>query len=151
MRVTPILIKGKKEETWEYLVNNKASTQKSIAQVHIGEQLAGIPWTETRTKKHIVNEVAQALYKVLVFTKSTDNPLQNGSMEGGLPSGQESQREILYALSMLAFQFKKIKSSHARGSHTGGIEYLKTSGSASLSTIQTQLKQYRRSEQAGTK
>ena len=76
LRVIPILIKDKKEETWEYLVNNKANAQKSIAQVHIGEQLAGIPWTETRTRQHIVNEVAQALYKVLVFTNPTANPLQ---------------------------------------------------------------------------
>jgi hypothetical protein len=76
IRVVPILTKGGQDETIEYLANTKASTPKSIAQVHIAELLAGVPWTETRVRQHVVSEVAQALYKVLVFPKPSDNPLQ---------------------------------------------------------------------------
>lgn len=76
LRVIPILVRDRKEEQMEYLTNSKTTTSKAIAQVHIAEQLAGIPWTETRAQQHVVNEVAQALYKVLVFPNPTSNPLQ---------------------------------------------------------------------------
>ena len=76
IRVIPILIKEGKEETSEYLVNTKAAMPNSIAQVHIAELLAGVPWTEARARQHVVNEVAQALYKILVFSNPSANPLQ---------------------------------------------------------------------------
>lgn len=76
LRVTPILIKEKKDEALEYLVSSKLKAPKYIAQVHIGELLAGVPWTEARVRQHVVNEVAQALYKVFVFTNPASNPLQ---------------------------------------------------------------------------
>lgn len=60
----------------DYLVNSKPNAPKHIAQVHIGELLADIPWTEARTRQHIVDEVAQALYRVFVFTNPAANPLQ---------------------------------------------------------------------------
>lgn len=60
----------------EYLVDLKTNQPQPIAQVHIAEQLAGVPWTETRVRQHIVSEVAQALYKVFVFTNPSLNPLQ---------------------------------------------------------------------------
>ena len=60
----------------EYLVNSKPAAPKYIAQVHIAELLAGVPWTEARVRQHIVNEVAQTLYKVLVFPNPAANPLQ---------------------------------------------------------------------------
>jgi hypothetical protein len=60
----------------EYLVDLKANPPQPIVQVHIAELLAGIPWTEARVKQHIVNEVAQALYKAFVFTSPSANPLQ---------------------------------------------------------------------------
>ena len=76
LRVIPILIKDTKEEGMEYLVNNKPNAPKHITQVNIGELLAGLPWTETRTRHHVVDEVAQALYKVFVFPNPASNPLQ---------------------------------------------------------------------------
>lgn len=76
LRVLPLLIKTKKDETLEFLGNTKAAAVKPFAQVHIAELLAGVPWTETRVRQHVVNEVAQALYKALVFTNPAQNPLQ---------------------------------------------------------------------------
>ena len=76
LRVIPVLIRDKKGESMEYLVNSKAAAPKFIAQVHIAELLAGIPWTEMRVRQHVVNEVAQALYKILVFPNPAANPLQ---------------------------------------------------------------------------
>lgn len=76
LRVIPVLIKDKKGDHMEYLVNSKPTAPKYIAQVHIAELLAGVPWTEARVRQHVVNEVAQALYKVLVFTNPAANPLQ---------------------------------------------------------------------------
>jgi hypothetical protein len=76
LRVIPLLFKEGKEEAMDYLINTKVAASKSIAQVHIAELLAGVPWTETRARQHVVSEVAQALYKVLVFTNPSLNPLQ---------------------------------------------------------------------------
>ena len=76
IRVFPILTKEGKEETMDYLVNTKPAAPKSIMQVNIAELLAGVPWTEARVRQHVVNEVAQALYKVFVFAKPSFNPLQ---------------------------------------------------------------------------
>lgn len=76
LRVIPILIKERREKTMEYLVNTKATSTKTIAQLHIAELLAGVPWTEPRVRQHVVNEVAQSLCKVLVFTNPSSNPLQ---------------------------------------------------------------------------
>ena len=76
LRAIPILLRDRKDETMEFLMRTKQVASRSIALIHIAEQLAGIPWTETRARQHIVNEVAQALYKVLVFTNPSSNPLQ---------------------------------------------------------------------------
>lgn len=76
IRVIPILIKEGKDGTTDYLVNLKTAAPRSIAQVHIAELLAGVSWTEARVRQHVVNEVAQTLYKVLVFTNPSSNPLQ---------------------------------------------------------------------------
>ena len=76
LQVIPFFITDHNRETAEYLVDNKTSPHQPIAHVHIAELLAGIPWTEARTKQHVVNEVAQALHKVLIFTNKAPNPLQ---------------------------------------------------------------------------
>lgn len=60
----------------DYLVNAKTEGNKAIIQVHIAEQLAGVPWTEARARQHVMNEVVQALYKVFVFTNPSANSLQ---------------------------------------------------------------------------
>lgn len=57
-------------------MDNKSVPYQSITQVHIAELLAGIPWTETRTKQHVVSEVAQALFKILVYTHKSASPIQ---------------------------------------------------------------------------
>lgn len=44
--------------------------------MHVAELLAGIPWTESRVRHHVVNEVAQTLHKVLVFTNPFAQPSQ---------------------------------------------------------------------------
>lgn len=75
LQVIPFLIKTQRESV-EYLVDNKTLSYKPITQVHIGEVLAGIPWTEHRVKQHVVNEVAQALHKIFVFNNKVPNPLQ---------------------------------------------------------------------------
>ena len=59
LRVIPILIK-EKEGTIDYLVNTKVTIPKPFVQVHIAELLAGVPWTETKVRQHVVNETAQA-------------------------------------------------------------------------------------------
>ena len=76
LQVIPFLLKDNPKETVEYLVDNKTLSFKPIAQVHIAELLAGIPWTEPRARQHVVNEVAQALHKTFVFTNKSPNPLQ---------------------------------------------------------------------------
>lgn len=38
--------------------------------------LAGIPWTQARARQHVVNEVSQALHKLLVFNNNVSNPFQ---------------------------------------------------------------------------
>lgn len=76
LQVIPILYTEHNRAKAEYLVDHKVTPHQPIAQVHIAELLAGIPWQEAITKQHVVNEAAQALYKVLVFTHKTANPLQ---------------------------------------------------------------------------
>ena len=76
LQVIPFLLKDINGEAAEYLVDNKNTPHQPIAHVHIAELLAGIPWTEARTRQHVVNEVAQALHKVLIFTNKNPNPLQ---------------------------------------------------------------------------
>lgn len=55
----------------------KTSPPSAITQVHIAELLAGIPWTPSRARLHVVNEISQALHKVLKFNNSTSNPFQS--------------------------------------------------------------------------
>lgn len=76
LRAIPLLTVERKDNAMEYLVDLKTNQPQPLAKVHIAEQLAGIPWTATRVRQHIVNEVAQALYKVFVFTNPSLNPLQ---------------------------------------------------------------------------
>ena len=75
LQVIPLFIKHEGENA-EYLANNKAVQLQPIAQVHVAEILAGIPWTESRARQHVVNEVAQALHKIFVFTNKIVNPFK---------------------------------------------------------------------------
>ena len=76
LQVIPFLLTDHNRDSAEHLVDYKTTPHQPIAQVHIAELLAGIPWTKARTRQHVVNEVAQALHRVLIFTKQAPNPLQ---------------------------------------------------------------------------
>lgn len=76
LQVIPFLLTDHNRESAEFLVDNKHTPHQPIAHVHIAELLAGLPWTESRARQHVVNEVAQALHKVLIFTNKVPNPFQ---------------------------------------------------------------------------
>ena len=73
LQVIPLLIKDR--EPLEYLVSSKRQQLQPLAQVHIVELLACIPWAEHSAKQHVVSEVAQALHKIFVFTTKIPSPL----------------------------------------------------------------------------
>ena len=77
LQVIPFLIKNPLSEQAEYLVDHKTSIHGAIAQVHIAELLAGIPWTPLRAQNHVVNEISHALSKILIFNNHISNPFQN--------------------------------------------------------------------------
>ena len=77
LRVIPILTKSPEQK--EYLVDRKQRSFSPIAISHIAELLAGIPWTPNRAKQHIVNELSQALHKILIFGNNAYNPIQRWS------------------------------------------------------------------------
>ena len=76
LRVIPFLTKNRHLEQAEYLVDRRGKSFGAIAYVQISEVLAGIPWTQCRARQHIVNEVSQALHKILVFNNNLSNPFQ---------------------------------------------------------------------------
>ena len=71
LRVIPFLSKNQAE----YLVDKSKPPFTSITTVHIAELLAGVPWTVSRAKQHIVNEMSQALHKVLIFNNQHTTPI----------------------------------------------------------------------------
>jgi hypothetical protein len=76
LQVIPFLIKNPLSKHAEYLVDCKTSPPSAITQVHIAELLAGIPWTSSRARLHVVNEISQALHKILIFNNNMSNPFQ---------------------------------------------------------------------------
>ena len=76
LRVIPFLTKNRQTEQSEYLVDTRGHSFGAIAHVHVAEVLAGIPWTQNRARQHVVNEVSQALYKLIVFNNNLSNPFQ---------------------------------------------------------------------------
>ena len=74
LRVFPFLTKNFNHA--EFLSNNNKLTTNSITFVHIAEVLAGVPWTVQRARQHVVNETAQALLKVLIFSNQHNTPFQ---------------------------------------------------------------------------
>ena len=79
LRVVPFLTKNRNIEQAEYLVDKRGQQFGAIVYVHIAEQLAGIPWTQSRARQHIVNEVSQSLHKLLIFNNNLSNPFQKWS------------------------------------------------------------------------
>lgn len=63
LRVIPFLIKEVGREQPEFLVNQNAQTPQPIAEVQVAEVLAGLPWTESMVRQHIVNEVPKSSTK----------------------------------------------------------------------------------------
>lgn len=79
LRVIPFFTKNRHLEQVEYLVDNRGQSFGAIAYVHIAEVLAGIPWTQCRARQHVVNEVSQALHKILIFNNNLSSPFQKWS------------------------------------------------------------------------
>ena len=75
LRVIPFLTKNRHTQA-EYLVDTRSQSFGAIAHVHVAEVLAGIPWTQSRARQHVVNEVSQVLHKSLVFNNNLSNPFQ---------------------------------------------------------------------------
>ena len=76
LQVIPFLTKNHLSEQAEYLVDTKTTPPSAIIQVHVAELIAGIPWTPSRARQHVVNEISQALHKVLTFNNTRSNPFQ---------------------------------------------------------------------------
>lgn len=74
LKVIPFITKNTDQS--EYLVNKAKSSPMSITEVNVAEVLAGIPWTKSRAQQHVVNEVAQALHKILMFNNNNNSPFQ---------------------------------------------------------------------------
>ena len=79
LRVIPFLTKNRHIDQAEYLVDSQGPSFGAIANVHIAEVLAGIPWTQTRARQHVVDEVSHMLYKLLIFNNNISNPFQRWS------------------------------------------------------------------------
>lgn len=73
MRVIPFI--SKSQTHTEYLVDNCKQSYTPITIVYIAELLAGVPWTATRARQHIVNELSQALHKILIFNNQNNTPI----------------------------------------------------------------------------
>ena len=76
LRVIPFLTKNRQTNQAEYMVDRRGQAFGPIAYVHIAEVLAGIPWTSSRAKLHVVNEVSLAMHKILIFNNNFSNPFQ---------------------------------------------------------------------------
>jgi hypothetical protein len=73
LRVLPLI--SKHQNYSEYLVDSSKLPLAPITSASIAELLAGVPWTSHRAKLHIVNEVSQALLKVLIFNNQHNTPI----------------------------------------------------------------------------
>ena len=99
LQVIPVLTKDQLLEQAEYLVDKKTPPHSSVVQVWVAEKLAGLPWTPTRARQHIVNEISQALHKVFIFNNNLSNPFQTwdqGRWFGGWT--EDSEGEHTYTL-----------------------------------------------------
>lgn len=74
LKVIPFIIKSPANK--ELLIDKTHEPSLMLATIHIAEILAGIPWTTERVRKHVVNEISQALRKVLIYNSSSTNPFQ---------------------------------------------------------------------------
>ena len=99
LRVIPFLTKNREKDTAEYLVDKKGQSFGPIAHVHIAEVLAGIPWTQSRAKSHVVNEVSLALHKILIFNNNFSNPFQRWNQGQWYAQwGQGTEGELICTL-----------------------------------------------------
>lgn len=74
LRVLPVITKNFTHT--EFLADNSKQPHSAITVAHIAEVLAGVPWTKQRARQHIVNETAQTLQKVLIFSNQHNTPFQ---------------------------------------------------------------------------
>ena len=57
-------------------MDRRGQSFNAIVHVHIAEVLACVPWTQSRTRQHVVKEVSQALHKLLIFNNNFWSPFQ---------------------------------------------------------------------------
>lgn len=76
LKVIPFFTRNRLTEQPEYLVDKRGQSFSVIAHVQIAESLAGVPWTESMARQHVVNEVSQTLHKTLIFNNNLSSPFQ---------------------------------------------------------------------------
>lgn len=76
LRVIPFLTKNRHLDKAEYLADRRGHSFGAIAHVQISEIFAGIPWTQSRARQHVVDKVSQVLHKILIFNNNLSNPFQ---------------------------------------------------------------------------
>lgn len=118
--VIPFLTKN--QDQAEYLVDKSHQPFSNIALVHVAKLLAGIPWTTSRARQHMVNEVSQALHKVLIFNNNLFNPFKNGLKDNGTHIGGQYPEKNLLAHCMPTSQSRKTRSKLGRDKILDGDE-----------------------------
>ena len=109
LQVIPVLTKDQLVEQAEYLVDKKTPPHSPVVHVWVAEQLAGLPWTPTRARKHVVNEISQALHKVLIFNNNLSNPFQTwdqGRWFGGWTEDSEGEHTCTLFVSVATLESK---------------------------------------------
>lgn len=111
LQVIPFLIKDRQSEHAEYLVDKSRHPNNTIAQIQIAELLAGIPWTQTRARQHVVDEVSQSLHKFLIFNNNLSSPFKSWSQGRWFAqwSLQQEGENICTLFVCVAVQENKIK------------------------------------------
>lgn len=109
LQAIPVLTKEQLTEHAEYLVDQKTDLHSPVVQVWVAEQLAGIPWTPARARQHVVNEISQALHKVLIFNNNLSNPFQKwdqGRWFGGWTEDSEGEHTCTLFVSVAVLESK---------------------------------------------
>lgn len=110
LQIIPFLTKDRQSEKAEYLVDKSRHPNTTIAQVQVAELLAGIPWTQSRARQHVVDEVSQALHKFLIFNNNLSNPFQTSSQGCWFSHwSQQPEENICTLFVCVAVQEHKIK------------------------------------------
>lgn len=119
LRVIPFLTKNRPTEQAEYLVDRRGTSFGVVAYVHIAEVLVGIPWTQTRARQHVVDEVSQTLHKKLIFNNNLSNPFQRWNQGQWYAQwGQKEEGESICTL-YVSIDVLEQKVKPRKGNHMG--------------------------------